>query len=122
MWSVCILQTSSGASLARSLTDDVSLAGGDGVLQLVWNHAELIFWCPVNGDGVVRRCAKLLADSGSIRSCDRKQNIQVTHMQYILKYCMQTARTLFPHADAKANALQMCKCCAYLLQYVMWWK
>ncbi len=75
----CVLFVS-GAALARSLTDDVRLAGGDGVLQLVWNHAELIFWCPVNADGVVRRRAQLLADSGSIRSCDREQSIQVTHV------------------------------------------
>ncbi len=44
---------------------------------------------------------------------------------HMCSVCSNTAckrpDTLFPHADTKANALQMCKCCAYLLQHVMWW-
>lgn len=53
------------------LTDNVSLAGGDGVLEFIRNHAEFILRCPVDRDGVVRRRAKLLADGGSVRSCDK---------------------------------------------------
>lgn len=37
-----------------SLTDDVGLSRKDGILQLIGNHTELIIWCPVNSDCVMR--------------------------------------------------------------------
>lgn len=44
------------AALDR-LTDDVALAGEDGVLELVRHHGEFVLGRPVNCDGVVGRRA-----------------------------------------------------------------
>lgn len=49
-------------SMCFRLTDEICLASVDGVLQLIGGDAELVFWCPVNGDGVMGGGAQLIPD------------------------------------------------------------
>lgn len=46
----------------QRLTDEICLAGVNGVLQLVGGDAELVLGRPVNSDGVVRGGAQLVSD------------------------------------------------------------
>ena len=50
------------------LTDEVGLAGVDGVLQLVGGDAELVLGRPVHGDGVVGRRTQLVSDGRRVGS------------------------------------------------------
>lgn len=43
------------------LTDEICLAGVDGVLQLVGGDTELILWRPVDSDGVMGGSAQLVS-------------------------------------------------------------
>ena len=52
----------------RGLTDEVGLAGVDGVLQLVGGDAELVLGRPVDGDGVVGCRAQLVPDGRRVGS------------------------------------------------------
>lgn len=58
---------------AQRLTDEVGLAGEDGVLQLVGADAELVLRDPVDGDRVVGGRAQLLPDGWRVRRCGRSQ-------------------------------------------------
>lgn len=48
--------------MCTRLTDEIGLAGVDGVLQLVGGDAELVLGRPVNSDGVVGGGAELVSD------------------------------------------------------------
>lgn len=43
------------------LTDEICLAGVDGVLQLVGGDTELVLWRPVDSDGVMGGGAQLVS-------------------------------------------------------------
>lgn len=45
-----------------ALTDEIGLSSVDGVLQLIGGDAELVFWRPVNSDGVMGGGAQLFPD------------------------------------------------------------
>lgn len=51
------------------LTDEIRLSGVDRVLQLVRGDTELVFWRPVNGDGVMGGGAQLVSDGWRVGSC-----------------------------------------------------
>lgn len=55
-------------SVCARLTDEICLAGVDGVLQLIGGDTELILWWPVNGDGVVGSRAQFFSDGRRVRS------------------------------------------------------
>ena len=76
---------------APRLTDEVGLAGEDGVLQLVGADAELVLRDPVDGDGVVGGRAQLLPDGRRVGRCGRSQ---VTHLSEVLPPFLHTPRAV----------------------------
>lgn len=52
------------------LTNDISLSGEDGVLQLVRDHTELIIRRPVDSNGIIRSCTELFSNGGWVGSCE----------------------------------------------------
>lgn len=55
--------------MCAQLTDEVGLAGVDGVLQLVGGDAELILRRPVDRDGVMGGGAQLVSYGWRVGSC-----------------------------------------------------
>ena len=62
-----------GWCIVKVLTDEVGLAGVDGVLQFVGGDAELVLRRPVNCDGVVGGSTQLITYGGRTGSYRVKQ-------------------------------------------------
>lgn len=68
------------------LTNNVSLSGKDGVLQLVRDHTELIIRRPVDGNGIIRSCTELFSNGGWVGSCEIQQRRLTDTMSKIFPF------------------------------------